>query len=502
MKEKFVITIISHVSIQIVSIIASYLLLLVLDIELIGLIALISSIVNLGFLVSDIGISSIHYQYSGEENYDEYYGTFFTIKMILLCLNLLLILFIFTLFNVWISQYLPFFLIQVLTNVLIQLKNVFSINLRTKLKVFKVEITNFVISIGRCLSTIYLALNISRIADPLLYLFLVGLIFNFLFVVFILFLAKNEFKINKFNKNLARRYITDAKPLILVSILTIIASNIGNIILDYSFGHESLAYFTIVNNNIIMVLLLISVSLNGIFLSLYSQYFQKNQLSQIINITHKVEKFSSMLFLSIILIVFLNGELFFLVLLPKYLNSLPILLILIFIPYLAAISRPYEYHLIPGRKQKILSYWKTINLFLQIILMLILIPSTFFFFKMMGLGTTGYALAILIPFIIEAILYRYFSYKYFNIASQKSIFYHILIAIASFIIMLFVKNYILTSIIKNNLLLLITSSLICVGIFFGLLYLFKILKNEDIRYLLELLKVGTYKRSLLDEFSK
>ncbi|MHA1438587.1 MAG: hypothetical protein ACTSPD_13520 [Promethearchaeota archaeon] len=501
MKEKFIVSIILQVGFNILAIIAGYLLALNLDVELIGILALLNSIVNIGFIFANIGITSIHYQYSSKDNFDDYFGTFFLLQSLIIILNTAITLLLLTLFQIWNTIYAIYFIVILLSKIITQLTQIYSTNLRTKIKVFKVEIPTFLTSIGKSCSIIYLSLNISRFSDPLLYLVIINFTFNLIFIIVIVLLARNHCKLNKPKKEYIKSYFRDAKPLILVSIFSILTANLGNIILDYSFGHKSLAYFAIINNNIIPILLLISGALVPLYITLYSKYFKEDNIASIEEIAHTVEKYSSIFFLSIIIVVFLVGDLIFMIFLPKYLNSVMILQILVLIPYFVSLDRPYSV-MIPGKRQDYAAKLNFITYSLTLILLIVLIPEKFFMFNMLGLGIFGYTLALLIPSIIHLIAIRYFAFKNFKLCSQKSIFLHFLCAVAAYLISFLIKVYYLEHLISNLFLLLILSIFISLGIFIGLLFIFKQLKKIDIIFLLDLLKIKIYKKSFLEEFSK
>ena len=501
MKEKFILTIVLQTSAYLFSIITNYIFLLIFEVELLGIWAFINSIINLCFLFINIGFDFIHFQYSGKQNFNEYFGTFFVIKIILLITNLGFTFFLIILFQIWTSVYFLYVVILSISKIIFFINNIFIVNLKTKIKIFKVEFPNFIISLGRNFSILYLVLNYSNFADPILFLCISYVIFEFLFLGIILFLSKNELKINKFDQDLAKGYLKDTRPIVLSSILLIICSNIGNIILNYSFGPKSLGYFYFINNYIIQILSFISSAFITLYLAIYSQLFEKNQIASIKNITHLVEKYSSIFFLSIIIIVFLNAELIFSIFLPKYLDTLPILYIMIFIPYFLGIVRPYALHMVPGKKQAVLSSWNNINLIITIILLIILIPKKFLIFNTLGLGVIGYAIALLIPTILGTFVCHYFSKKYFNIPSQKSILLHILLAFLSLLLAFLLKQYFLIVFFTDQLFLLIFSTILALLIFIGILFVFNQLNREDIRNVFNLLKFSTYKKSLIKEFS-
>lgn len=503
MKEKFIISLVSHVISNLTILYAFYLLFLNLDKPLVGIWALLNSIINLGFLFINIGLDTIHYQYSGKKNSSEYFGTFFTIKLLLLSINVLITVFflIFISFTeFWSIEYLILLLFLLFSKILFNITNIFFINLKTRIKVFKTEIPVFFITIGKSISIIFLSLNLSYFSNPLLYICISNFLFDLVFLFLILLFSKNEFKINKPKKEFARYYLKDIRPLFFFSITLIIATNLGNLILDYSFGHEALGNFSFVNNYIIQMLLLISGSIITIYLTLFSKFFEEEDLNSIKRITYVIEKYFSIFFLWIIIVVFLNGKLILSIFLPQYTETITILSIMVFIPYFVAITQPYSYHFIAGKKQKINAHINIFSRVIIIFLMIYLIPSNILIFQTLGLGAIGYALSQTFPWILWVFLNRYYSYKTFNIKPQKNIVLHIPLAIISFLFSFALKYLIFENIFPNHILVLIITTILSFGIFLSLLFLFKELKREDLQFFFQLVKFQTYKDSLKEEF--
>lgn len=501
MKEKFVFSLITGLSSNILFLIASYTLLLKLDIASIGIWVFLNTVVNLGFLFINVGFDSIHYQYSGKENISDYIGTYFMIKVVLLFINVIITLGILAILQIWNTIFFGFTLFLIFSKIFFCIGNIFIVNLRIKIKIFKAEIPNFLVITGNSLSIIYLAFNISHISDPILYLSISNFIFYTVFILIVFFLSKNEIKINKPNRILALNYIKDARPLIFFSLVSVIATYLGNLILYYSFGDESLGYFSSVNTYLIPVLLLISGSISSIYLTLFSKNFEKNDLESIKTTLYIIENYSSILFLFIIIIVILNGELIISIFLPHFFEAIPILYIMIFIPYFIAISSPYSWLLVAGKKQKINAHVNSFVSILIIVLMLFFIPQELFFFHTLGLGVIGYALAQTIPWIFWAILCRYYINKHLKIKSQKTMILQFFLAALTTIITFFVKIFLNDIFPGNRILLLILSSIIAIGMFIGFLIVFKELKREDLSFFVDILKLKSYTESVKKEFT-
>ena len=74
------------------------------------------------------------------------------------------------------------------------------------------------------------------------------------------------------------------------------------------------------------------------------------------------------------------------------------------------------------------------------------------------------------------------------------------LAILTIIITFFIKNFLNSIFFENQILLLILSSFIALGIFIGFLFITKELKREDLSFFMEILKLKSYTESIKKEF--
>jgi len=499
MKEKFFFSFFINIISYSFFIGTGYLLALTLEVEIIGLWTLLNSIINLGFLFIDVGFDSIHYQFSGKEDFEKYFGSFLFLKLLLIILNIICTLVLLFLLNFWLTKFFYSIIFLLFSKIFFCIGNIFLVNLRAHLKVFKAEFISFLTITGKSIFYLFLIFNKEIVKNPISYLISVNLFFNF--INFILSISLSGSKLNKPHKNLIIFYLNNTKSLIIFSIFSVISTNLGNLLLSFFYGYKMLGYFSIINNYVIPLLLFISGCLIPLYLPLFSQYFEKNKIEDIEKITHIIEKYLSIIFLIIIIVIYLNSELIFQLFIPKYLKSIQILLIMIFIPYLIGITRPYGYHLIAGKKQSIIAYFNMVISISIIILMILFIPKKLFYFPMFGLGNIGYALAQTIPWILWAIGNRYLSYKYFKIKSQKKIILHIPLAFISFYISYFFKNNFLILIFQDKITILFISSFFSAIIFIFFMFLIKQLKYNDFKFFKDLIKIKIYIKKKKKEFS-
>ena len=501
MKEKFIVSIVATLGNYITTLFAFYLLFLKLDKELISTYNFVNSVIALGFLFTDLGIKMIHYRFSTKENYSLYFSSYFMIKIILIVVNTIISLILITILQLWGSGYIIYLLMFLFLMILLSMMRLLITNLRSRKKILICEFLHSGYTISKNILIVFLVFNLTSFSEPLAFLYFTDFILSLIFLgLFVYFSKKELVKLTTPKKELMYLYLKETKFIMLRAVLFTIINNIGNIILFYSFGHDSLANFSLVHQ-ILLIFMGISTSLIPLYLSIYSEYFKEKRISLIEQITYKVEKYSSIIFLAIILIIFSNGELMLSIFLPKYLDTLPILLIMAFMPYFLGITRPYENQLISGEKQNAFAFSGIFIYLLQLILIILLVPKQVLFFTTLGLGSVGYALALTIPWGLYAIMCRYFSKIFFNIKSQKLIFKHALFASLAFVVFLPVKIFVLKPLISNQILLLFSSTLIILCIFLGELLLFNQLKKDDLIFFLDLLHLKRYKKALKEELT-
>lgn len=498
MREKFTIRTITQLIVHTFSMISAYLVALNLEIALFGMLMFATSLIGLFSLLVPLGFSSIYFQHKEDDDFDEHFTILFVFKTILIMANYLPLFIILFFIDFGVNMIL---LILLISAILSQFSESFHVHLHCKMKVFKADIPIFLISIIESIGRIFIALNMAVIKDILIVLTLYQVFFCLIRLISLLFLSRRDYLLKKLNTNLMKQYFKDSKPLIIGKIVAVISINLGKIFLDISYGHEALAHYNLIDGYIITFLLLITGSVDTLYLSLYSSLFSQNNNKQVEKIANRIEKYSSIIFLFIIILVFLNGQLLFELLLPNYLPSVIFLYILIFSPFLAGINRPYSTQLIPGKKQNVVAIYSSVKVSILIFLTILIVPKTLFSLNMLALGSIGLAFISLMPWVVDFFFYRYFSKKFFNISSYKRIYTHLIVAFISFILTYFIKEIFLTNQFINHGLLLIISSSLLFCFYISQLWLLKELKIEDLKFIKSLLSLKSYKDSLFNELT-
>jgi len=491
MQEKFVFSILSQFFSNIIYLFSFYLLFQKLNATYLGIWGFVNSVINLGFIFTNIGIDVIHYQYSGYQDNSKFFTTFLIIKISILNLNLILTIIIISYLKLWNNSFIYLILLILFSKVINEINSIFLVNLRSRIKVFKVEISSFLIIIGKSLVIIYVYFNFIHSLITLNFIALYNFIFDLIFFILIQILSKQEIQLNKINRKLIYKYLRDVSPFLIFSVISIISANLGSIIISYSLGYKSLGYISFVNSYLIPILLTIPNSIITIYLPLFSKFYEKHNLRIIKKIIYKLEKYFSIFFLSIIILIILNGDLIFSILIPNYINSVPILKIMIFFPYFLSISQPRSYYFVAAKKQKIQVFINSITRSLIIILLVLLIKPY---------GTFGYSISQTIPWILWCFLNYYFSKKIFKLNFQKGILLQLIFAIISIILSYLLKMIFITFL--NSISILLLTSFLSIGLYFILLINFKELKKDDIKFLKKIFKLEKYIKSLRNEFNK
>lgn len=498
MKEKFAFQIFIQLFTKIISLLSTYILISKITKETYGAIGFVADTINMAFVLGSIGLESILNKHSKDDNFYKFFINYFYLNTFLVLLNFLPIFFLVFLVD---DINIGYFVIIAFSILIQKFTSGFVWLIKAKLKMFKINIALFTSNILNSLFTILLAYNADHLSDILYFLGGVTLFCALLNLILIVIFSFNEFHFQKIEWKFIKQLLKETKPLILVSILSQFITHFGGFILGFAFGLEDYAYFRFVNSIVISFLLLISGSISQNYQTLFARWFKDKNYKQIQLFTHQLEKYSSIFFGAILIGVFLNIELAFALILPEFAPSAIYVYILIFIPYIAGITRPYIKQMVPGDRQKEHSQVAAVKLVLKFILTIVLIPKSIFEVELFGFGAIGNCIILLLPWIIDLWLYRYFSWKYFGIKSNYHILYHQVVMIVSLVISYYLKRLFIVSLNLSNLMVFIISSSFLIVIYLLGLILVKELKTEDVAFLKGLIQVNNYKTSLKEEFS-
>ncbi len=286
-----------------------------------------------------------------------------------------------------------------------------------------------------------------------------------------------KWRFKKPSKDLFMKYLTFAIPVSITGALGTVATNINNIYIQFFWGLVSVgayssilkivSYITVFSTALVSMLYpaLSSLNFNG-----NSEEYNKTLLNS--------EKYISLSIMPIIvfMIVFswqvLNlwsGEL---------IPYSSILIVFALMVYINSINSPYSTHFNAVGNPRFITYTSFINLISIVILNTILIPQNF-----LSLGALGAALANLISSLIIMIIVRVKTYKTIGIFGNRELLGQFLGAVLTFLILYFISPHFPTTPLWSLVIWLIFSYLL----YFLILFLLRILKKEDLEFIIEVI---------------
>lgn len=461
----------------IISVLAAYVIAFNIPVPLVGMLSYTKSLVILFSLFINIGFDSIYNQFNTKDNFEEHFPNLFFIYLIFTLVNHIpfYILIFFVNFN---TNWFPLFILLIVSTIS-NLEIPLVAHLDCKMESYKVDVPVIIFSTTEYLFQILIA--IGNYNNPIELLVINTLIFTIIKLFALLIYAKGQFKITKINKHIIKDIFKRAKPIMLITCVSIFYVQLQFIVIDLSFGHEQLQYYYFAFTYIIGFLLIITGSVRTLYMSMYSIKYKNGKIDEIQKIANIVEKYSSIIFMFVILFVLINGKLIFDIFLPMYSISMKYLYILIFVPYIAGISRPYLTMMIPGDKQTDHAKFEMISMIIMIIVIITLVPIDIIYLCYLEL----------FAWIGASIFYKIYTYKVFELKSYKNILVH-MCAGAMILIFFYVIDPVVvcdSNCIKNyNMITLMVNTGIIIILYFGTLLLLKEIQISDIKFMMSFIR--------------
>ncbi len=390
-------------------------------------------------------------------------------------------------------------LICLFTGIVTAFAEVFGTNLRVKVKVLKLEISNFIIQMSNAVIQAYIALNANLFINPAISIMEVNLILQILRLITFFALNVRESIFTKPKLTLIKQYLIDTKLVILQSILEVVCVYLGSVLIGLNFGIDQLAYYNFAMNYFVNIFITLLISVTPFFDAIFPKMLAEKRYKETNAIVNQFEKYALIFFQLLVISTWLYGETVLELILPNYLPGMKYILWLIFLPLFDAILRPYWGNLYQGRKQDLCAKIGLFTTFSTLILQIVLIPTNFFSIPMVGLGTWGFVINFWFLYIFRNIIFRHYSKKFFEISSNLRYGKNITIGITSFFLV-FGINLVLIPILGRSFSFIGISAILLICIYLGFMFLTKELTIADFRYFKSLTKISSYVNSLKDEF--
>jgi O-antigen/teichoic acid export membrane protein len=302
-----------------------------------------------------------------------------------------------------------------------------------------------------------------------------------IYVLMFVYFAK-DWKFKRPKLEHFKDYYIFAIPLSISAIFGTIAANFNNVIIDFFWG----PYYVGAYSSILTMITFIgttSATLSAFILPTLSSMKATNNKDYRKTI-NTLEKYISMAILPIIVFVMIFPRQVLNLSTAQLMPYTLILIVFSLIIYLNSLNTPYSTHFNAVGKTKFLMYIGIISFVVVVVFDLILVPSRFLGFHLFGLSALGAAISNLIATAVSFIIVRVYIYKSENIIGTKNVPYQIFSAILTGLIIYFLKMLHLPT---YQWWALILWALLTYFIFFGISRLLKIIKKEDMNYILEII---------------
>jgi O-antigen/teichoic acid export membrane protein len=476
--QKLALSYSSKIAIQAVQMIAMFIVARIVGPTVLGTLAFGLAFVSMFLFVADLGLGSAHIKLISEgQDESKCIGTFAVLK------SGLILVFSLTVLGYYVVQkyvlQIPFeskeheyvILIYLLITAISQFVSIASSTFAAKTEQAKQDIPYFIqITLYQILRIIFAVLGATAI----------GLAFSNLAAVVLviplyLYLFK-DYKVGKFDKELAMKYFKISLPLLVITIVQTIIYSTDRVILQYLTNSEEVGYYS-AGFSIGQFIRLIEASVGLLFFPMFSALIAKGEFGTINSRINKYERFNVIFILPLVAAISICSDLVVkLALGHKYLETIPVLGFINISMYVSVVTLPYM-NLISGKglfKQSAYIYLFSLIIYAGFAFVLVS-PNVL---NLKGVGIAGSLIAVN---VFLGILFAFYSKRKMpdvNLFQSKLLmFYGIAISFVFLVVYLYMDT-------------MLSHILTAVGyllVYFGIGFLAKMFKKEDVSMVLELM---------------
>jgi O-antigen/teichoic acid export membrane protein len=457
-----------------------------------GIIMFAMGFVGLFTIISNLGVGHAHIKKISEgKDLGTCNGTYFLIKFILT--GILIIITILSIY-IWTSVlnrgfetqlHIPVIFIMLMFHVFASIGDIFASTFIAKKEVASTRIPGSLSIIIRVILVILIAFNqlgviilaIAYLSEKIVYTILTLVIF-----------IKKKNPISRPTREYFKEYYTYAFPLIFVVVASTIMINIDKVIIQLFWGAADVGFYAAAFG-LSSFILFFAASVETLLIPTYSSLHANNRIKEITNITHRSERYISMMIFPAIVGLMILAEPVSEILLNGWMGAVPILQILPIFVLLSSLERPYQSQFLGMNHPKLARNRILIMILINIPLNILLIPQDIksIGLKGAGLGAQGAAIATVIAYGIGLIYSRYISYKITKSRMNPRIILHAFASVIMSGCIYVLINYVGLVIARWYHLLFI--SLIGLGIYSIILIIIGEFKKHDLIFLLDTLNI-------------
>lgn len=303
-----------------------------------------------------------------------------------------------------------------------------------------------------------------------------------------------EYKFGSLDKDLMRKYLKYALPLITIGITSSFLHTLDKVLLQYFWNSQEVGYYAAAYR-ISSVFLTMTLAVANIFFPLFARSFEEKQYKFI---EEKIIKFEHLLFVFLmplmIFIMIYSDTIVLLLLGEKFEPSSKILSILILAMFTYMASIPYGNLIIGMGLFRLAAYLNIFNVILLCCAMTLFVHP-----KLLNLGGPGTAMALLCSYLYLAIIFRLVILMKARMIHVKWNLKFYLFGIAAFLLFRFLYLHFCQ---WNSLITKILFPFVYFSLTFLALYVLKMMTNKDLKFVYSLLnfkRLMTYIRNELKE---
>ncbi len=307
-----------------------------------------------------------------------------------------------------------------------------------------------------------------------------------------------KWKFKKPKREHFKKYVEFALPVSVSVILGAISGNISNVIIQYFWG----PYYVGAYSGIVTIVAFVNATASSLVAFIYptmSSLHSNNKKIEYSDLILNAEKYISMVILPIVIFMVVFSKQVVNLWTAQLIAFSSILIVLSIMALINSLNSPYSTHFNASGNPKFLMYMSIISFFVILIFDIILIPRRFLLMQFLGLSALGAAIANLLSSIVTMFIIRIYTYKEEKIIVNRNVIYQIIIGIITGIVLYFLKNLKLPTYQWWALLIWLFITFV---IFLGLSYMFKILKKDDMKYILDVINPKEMVNYIKEEMKK
>jgi O-antigen/teichoic acid export membrane protein len=289
-----------------------------------------------------------------------------------------------------------------------------------------------------------------------------------------------------------------ALPLAVSVILGTIIVNIDKVSLGFFWNSTEVAIYA-AGQSILTVLTVFGGALSTLLFPTLARLHENGERRPTQDMVQRGERYLSYIITPMVCVLMVFPMMIAMVLLgPKYTSSADVIQILCLNVLILSLGGIYMTEIVAMNRAKDLVWIGGVQLGLLLLFIVLFVPTSFFQIPMLGLGSVGTAMAVVLSSFIVVVVYRVVIWKMIGLGYNRAMSFHLIAALLSIGALLAIELVYEPMRWYD----LILTWLVSAGVFYLALFLMRELKERDIRYFMDVLNPKEMWGYLKLEFGK